>query len=207
MQNPRVSLPSVGSREVRHGNTRPTTRTARFFSYTHYAKLNWPRKADRLWPLRPAVSCTRKDADWPKGCNRWTPTANQWFFWLYLNARHAVNKRRTSPGSWSQELSSDTKINEIRQRRPKWRQFKKVVSLAGLHHIRASRYGIFAWTQQPTHEFNCRTSSGCGCMWGTSVGGHAKTRYRVEHGLRLPMRKKMNIEELELYSRSQQAPS
>ena len=79
----------------------------------------------RLWPLRPAVSCTRDGADWPNGCNRWAPTANQWFFWLYSNARHAVNKRRTSPGGWSQELSSDTKINEIRQRRPKWRQFKK----------------------------------------------------------------------------------
>ena len=47
MQNPRVSLPSVGAREVCHGNTRPTTRTARFFSYTHYAKLNWPRKANQ----------------------------------------------------------------------------------------------------------------------------------------------------------------
>ena len=79
----------------------------------------------RLWPLRPAVSCTRDGADWPKGCNRWTPTANQWFFWLYSNARHAVNKRRTSPGSWSQELSNDTKLNEIHQRRPKWCQFKK----------------------------------------------------------------------------------
>ena len=88
----------------------------------------------RLWPLRPAVSCTRDGADWPKGCNRWSPTANQWFFWLYSNPRHAVNKRRTSPGSWSQELYSDTKINEIRQRRPKWRQSKTVVSLAGLHH-------------------------------------------------------------------------
>ena len=77
----------------------------------------------RLWPLQPAVSCTRDGADWPKGCNRWAPTANQWFLWLYSNARHAANKRRTSPGSWSQELSSDTKINEIRQRRPKWRQF------------------------------------------------------------------------------------
>ena len=34
----------------------------------------------RLWPLRPAVSRTREGADWPKGCNHWSPTANQWFF-------------------------------------------------------------------------------------------------------------------------------
>ena len=49
MQNPRVSLPSIRAKEVRHGNTRPTTRpqTARFLSYTRYGKLNWPRKADR----------------------------------------------------------------------------------------------------------------------------------------------------------------
>ena len=49
MQNPRVSLPYVyvGAREVRHGNARPTTCTARFFSYTHIGKLNWPRKADQ----------------------------------------------------------------------------------------------------------------------------------------------------------------
>ena len=47
MQNPRVSLPYVGAREVRHGNMRPTTRTASFFSYTHVGKLNWRRKADR----------------------------------------------------------------------------------------------------------------------------------------------------------------
>ena len=47
MQNLRVSLPSVGAREVGHGNTHPTTRTARFFSYTNYGKLNWPRKTDR----------------------------------------------------------------------------------------------------------------------------------------------------------------
>ena len=69
MQNPRVSLPSVGARKVRHGNTRPTTRTARFFPYTNYGKLNWPRTAGskwRLWSLRPAVSCTRDGADWPK---------------------------------------------------------------------------------------------------------------------------------------------
>ena len=71
-----------------------------------------------------------------KGCSRWSPTANQWFFWLYSNARHTINIRRTSPGSWSQELSSHTKINEIRQWRPKWRQFKKVVSLAGAHHTK-----------------------------------------------------------------------
>ena len=119
MQNPRVSLPSVGAREVRHGNTRLTTRTARFFPYTNYGKLNWPRTAARNG------GCDR--------CSRWSPTANQWFLWLYSNTRHAINKRRTSPGSWSQELSSHAKINEIRQWRPKWRQFKKVVSLAGLH--------------------------------------------------------------------------
>ena len=47
------------------------------------------------------------------------------------------------------------------------------------------------WTRQPTHEFDCRTSSGCRCLWGTHVGGHARTRYHVGHALRLPMRKKI----------------
>ena len=54
---------------------------------------------------------------------------------------------------------------------------------------------FFGWTHQPTHEFDCRTSSGCRCLWGTHVCGHARTCYRVGHGLRLPMRKKMNVEE------------
>ena len=66
-----------------------------------------------------------------------------------------------------------------------------------------------AWTHQPTHEFDCRTSSGCSCLWGTHVGGHARTRYRVGPGLRLPMRKKENGEKRlkQLHSRSQLAPS
>ena len=38
-------------------------------------------------------------------------------------------------------------------------------------------------------------SSGCRCLWGTHVGGYAKTRYRVGHGLCLPIRKTMNVEE------------
>ena len=92
----------------------------------------------RLWPLRPAVSCTRDGADWPKVVAVGAQQPISDFFWLYSNARHAINKRRTSPDSWSQELSSHTKINEICQWRPKWRQFKKVVSLAGLHHISKS---------------------------------------------------------------------
>ena len=91
----------------------------------------------RLWPLRPAVSCTRGGADWPKVVAVGAQQPISDFFWLYSNARHAINKRRTSPGSWSQELSSHTKINEIRHWRPKWRQFKKMVSLAGLHHSSA----------------------------------------------------------------------
>ena len=70
-------------------------------------------------------------------------------------------------------------------------------------------FNFFAWTHQPTHEFDCRTSSGCRCLWGTHVGGHARTRYRVGPGLRLPMRKKENVEERlkEIYSRLQLAPS
>ena len=98
----------------------------------------------RLWPLWPAVSCTRDGAAcWlAKGCSRWSSIANQWLFWLYSNARHAINERRTSPGSWSQELSSHTKINEIRQWRPKWRQFKKwsvllVCTIVHEHLVRA----------------------------------------------------------------------
>ena len=71
---------------------------------------------------------------------------------------------------------------------------------------------VFLRAHQPTHEFHCRTSSGCRCFWGTYVGrgGHARTRYRVGHSLCLPMRKRMNVEEktlLETYSRSQLAPS
>ena len=53
----------------------------------------------------------------------------------------------------------------------------------------------FAWIHQPTHEFDCRTSSGCRCLWDTHIGGHAKTRYRVGPGLHLPVRKKENVEE------------
>ena len=34
-----------------------------------------------------------------------------------------------------------------------------------------------------------------GVCGGTHVGGHARTRYRVEPGLRLPIRKKENVEE------------
>ena len=68
---------------------------------------------------------------------------------------------------------------------------------------------FFAWTHPPTHEFDCRTSSGCSFLWGTHVGGHTRTRYRVGTGLRLPMRKKENVEERwkQLCSRSQLAPS
>ena len=67
---------------------------------------------------------------------------------------------------------------------------------------------FFAWTK-PTHQFDCRTSSGCRCLWGTHVGGHARTRYRVGPGLRLPLRKKENGEKRlkQLYSRSELAPS
>ena len=127
MQNPQVSLTSVGPREVRYRNTRPTTGTARFFSYTYFG--NW---TDQGRLIEMAV-VTVADGRWLysrrywliRGCSRWSPTANQWFFWRYSNVRHAINKRRASPGSWSQELSSHTKVNEIRQRRPKWRQFKK----------------------------------------------------------------------------------
>ena len=54
---------------------------------------------------------------------------------------------------------------------------------------------FFAWTHQPTHEFDCRTSSGWRYLWGTHVGGRTRTRYRVGPGLRLPMRKKENVEE------------
>ena len=60
-----------------------------------------------------------------------------------------------------------------------------------------------------SYVFDCRTSSGWRCLWGTHVGGCARTRYRVGPGLRLPMRKKENVEERlkQLYSRSQLAPS
>ena len=136
MQIPRVSLPTVGAREVRHGNTRPTTRTARFFAHT---VANW---TDQGRPIELAV-VTVAAGRYLYSRRRWLakrlqplePNSQSVIFCLYSNAQHAVNKRRTSPGSWSQKLASDSKINEIRQRRPKWRQFQKVVSLAGLHHI------------------------------------------------------------------------
>ena len=99
----------------------------------------------RLWPLRPAVCCTRGGADWPKVVAVGAQQPISDFFWLYSNARHTTNIRRTSPGSWSQELSSHTKINEIRQWRPKWRQFKKVVSLAGAHHTCQSVARFFSF--------------------------------------------------------------
>ena len=73
MQNPRVSLPSVGAREVRHGNTHPTTQT----------ELNkLARKADRNGGCD---RCTRDgaDIDWPKGCCRRSPTANRDFLSLF----------------------------------------------------------------------------------------------------------------------------
>ena len=51
-------------------------------------------------------------------------------------------------------------------------------------------------THQPTHEFHCRTSSGCRCFEVRTLAGMpASTRYRVGHGFRLPMRKKINVEE------------
>ena len=130
MPNPRVSLTSVGATEVRHGNTQPTTRTARFFSYTHFGKLNWPRKVHRnggcdrcsrsLVVLVTVLIGQRLQLLEPNS------QAISDFFWRYSNVRYAFNKRRASPGRCSQELSSHTKVNEIRQRRLKWRQFKKV---------------------------------------------------------------------------------
>ena len=35
----------------------------------------------------------------------------------------------------------------------------------------------FAWTQQPTHELDCRTSSGGTCLCGTNIGGPVRTRW------------------------------
>ena len=70
MQNPRVSLPSVGAREVCHGNTLPTTRTYSSIFPAHKLRQTELTKDSRskwrLWPLRPAVSCTGDGADWPK---------------------------------------------------------------------------------------------------------------------------------------------
>ena len=58
---------------------------------------------------------------------------------------------------------------------------------------RKNRYGdstnnltvTFAWTQQPTHDINRRTSL-LSYFGGTHVGGHVKFRGRVWHGLGLP---------------------
>ena len=102
--------------------------TLRQTAVTKEGRSKW-----RLWPLRPAVSCTRDGADWPKGCNRWAPTANQWFFG-FIQMRDTLSTNGEHLRVAEVKLSSDTKINEIRQRRPKWRQFKRVVSLAGLHY-------------------------------------------------------------------------
>ena len=131
----------AGFTDVRcsQGST-PTTCTARFFfSYTHFGKLNWRRKVDRNdgcdrcgRPLVVLVTALIGQRLQPLEPN----SQSVIFFWRYSNVRHTINKRRASPCSWSQELSSHTKVNEVRQRRPKWRQLKKkkLVSLAGLHH-------------------------------------------------------------------------
>ena len=60
-----------------------------------------------------------------KGCKPLEPNSQSVIFLLYTNARHVINKRRTSLGGWCQELSSNTKLNEIRQRRVRWHQFQK----------------------------------------------------------------------------------
>ena len=51
----------------------------------------------------------------------------------------------------------------------------------------------FASTQQPTRELDRRTSSDCTCLGGTHVGENVRTRYRVGQGLRLPIKKTMNV--------------
>ena len=70
MQNPRVSLSSVGAREVRHGNTPAAHDTYSSIFPVHKLRktelTNDGRSKWRLWPLRPAVSCTRGAVDWPK---------------------------------------------------------------------------------------------------------------------------------------------
>ena len=52
-----------------------------------------------------------------------------------------------------------------------------------------------AWTQQLTRELNLRTSSDRTFLWGTHVRGNSRICSRVGQGLRLPMKKKMNVEE------------
>ena len=89
----------------------------------------------------------------------------------------------------------------------------------------------FAWTQQPTHELDRRTSWDCTiwtrttvehvractsqtrtCLGGTHVGRNVSTRYRVGQGLCLPMKKddepwRKDLEELkQLLSSLQPAP-
>ena len=124
-------------REVRQANAWPKTRTACFFSYTPFG--NWANKevdlndgCDRCgWPLIvliTALICQRLqllDLQQP---------IRDYYILRYSNVRHAINKRRASPCSWSQDLSSHTNANEIRQRRTIWRQFKNVVNLACSHH-------------------------------------------------------------------------
>ena len=136
MQNPRVSLPSVGAREVRHGNTRPTTRTARFFPYTNYGKLNWPRTAAQNGGCdRPAVCCTRGGADWPKVVAVGAQQPISGFFGfiqmrdtLSTNGEHLrIAEVKSFPAIPKSMRSVNGDQNGA--------NLKKVVSLAGLHHI------------------------------------------------------------------------
>ena len=128
MQNPRVSLPYVGAREVCHRNTRRTTRTARFFSYTHVGKLNLPRKADRrrrLWPLRPVVSFTRDGADWSKVVAVGAQQPISYFFgFIQMRSTLSLNGEHLREAE-IKSFRGHTKINEIRQWRTKWRLIKK----------------------------------------------------------------------------------
>ena len=120
MQNPRVSLPSGGVREVRHGKYAAHDKYSSIF-LEHTLRQTELTKEGRskwwLWPLRPAVSCTRDGADWPKSCNRWSPKANQWFFGfiqmrdtLSTNGEHLrVAKVKSFPAipKWMRSVNGD----------------------------------------------------------------------------------------------------
>ena len=75
------------------------------FSHTYnFGKLNWPRKVDRNGGCdsceRPLVVLVK--ALIGQSLQPLEPNSRSVTFWRYSKTPHGVNKRRTSPGSWSQ---------------------------------------------------------------------------------------------------------
>ena len=84
---------------------------------TKEGRLKW-----QLWALRPAVSGTRDDAGWPKVAAVGAQQAISDSFFGFIQMCGTVST--DAEHLWVAEVKGHTKINEVHQRRPKWRQFK-----------------------------------------------------------------------------------